>query len=344
MHPLAIFHFDPHWEPWLYTSARRASLARFLEFSAGGLCPPGQLIHQTDSLLARIEVIFAGWGATPLNASLLDRMPRLKAVFYAAGDPSGLVGDGTCHTRGVAISTANGELARAVAEHTLGLLIIALKNVLPQVAACRRARAFDRNPGPGLRSGTVGLIGYGTIARHLRTLLLPFGTRVLVYDSNLSSATFEQEKLRPVASLTELFATADVVSCHLPLSAQSRQLCRAEHFAAMRPGTTFINTSRGEVLEEAGLLATFRARPDLTAFLDVLTEEPPAPAHAAYDLPNVYLTPHIAGCLGPELCRLGDFAGNEFGRWRAGLPLLGQVTPPAATTVPPLYAPAVIAV
>ncbi|MBC8008915.1 MAG: hydroxyacid dehydrogenase [Burkholderiales bacterium] len=340
MRPFALFHYDPNWEPWLYTPLRRAALARHLDLPAT-VCPQGQLVHQPDHLLSRIEILFSGWGATPLNAALLARLPRLKAVFYAAGDPTGLVADGSCHTRGIAISTANGELGRAVAEHTLGLIIIALKNVLPQVAACRHARSFHRSPGPGLHSGTVGLIGYGTVARQVRALLLPFGTHVLVYDPLISTGTFAQEKVHSASSLGELFARSDVISCHLPLSPETIGLCRGPHFAAMHNGATFINTARGGVIDEAGMLATFRARPDLTAFLDVLTEEPPPSNHAGYELPNVFLTPHIAGCLGPELCRLGDFSASEFERWRTGQPLLGRVGP-APSTAPSHAAPPTI--
>jgi phosphoglycerate dehydrogenase-like enzyme len=116
------------------------------------------------------------------------------------------------------------------------------------------------------------------------------------------------------------------VSLHTPLLPETRGLIGREHFAAMKPGATFINTSRGEIVREADLIETFSRRTDLTAVLDVTSPEPPVEGSPLYTLPNVVLTPHIAGSTGRECRRMGETMIAEFDRWTAGSPLQCQVT------------------
>jgi phosphoglycerate dehydrogenase-like enzyme len=116
-----------------------------------------------------------------------------------------------------------------------------------------------------------------------------------------------------------------VVSCHMPLTPQTAGTLRREHFAAMKRGATFINTARGALLNEAELAEVLKLRPDLFAILDVLEHEPPRPTCPLLHLPNVVLTPHIAGSLGPECRRLGRMMVDEIEAYLAGRPLRGEV-------------------
>ena len=136
---------------------------------------------------------------------------------------------------------------------------------------------------------TLGIIGFGRIGSRLAKMLGFFGARILV-------ATEFPETVQPpltVVSLEDLFSTADVISVHVPLTASTRDLVGAGLLAKLRPGATLINSSRGEVVKEAGLDAFLRQRPDVTACLDVRCVEPPKD-ELFRDLPNVRLTPHIA--------------------------------------------------
>jgi len=94
----------------------------------------------------------------------------------------------------------------------------------------------------------------------------------------------------------------------------------------MREGATFINTARGEVVNEAEMIEVLKARPDLTAILDVTFPEPAATDSPLRTLPNVLLTPHIAGSMGRECARMGRFAAEEISRFLVGSPLLGEIT------------------
>jgi phosphoglycerate dehydrogenase-like enzyme len=117
-----------------------------------------------------------------------------------------------------------------------------------------------------------------------------------------------------------------VVSLHAPLLPQTTGLIRREHFAAMKPGSTFINTARGAIVRESEMIDVLHERPDLQAVLDVTEPEPPPPDSPLFKLPNVALTPHIAGTCEREAARLGRAMIDEFHRWRRGEPLRYQVT------------------
>jgi phosphoglycerate dehydrogenase-like enzyme len=99
-----------------------------------------------------------------------------------------------------------------------------------------------------------------------------------------------------------------------------------QHLVGMKPSSTFINTARGGVVNEPEMIDVLRQRPDLTAILDVTDPEPPAPGSPLYELPNVVLTPHIAGSVDAECRRMGQYAIDECRRWIAGEPLKYQVT------------------
>jgi phosphoglycerate dehydrogenase-like enzyme len=126
--------------------------------------------------------------------------------------------------------------------------------------------------------------------------------------------------------LQDAFSRGQVVSNHLADLPATRGMLRAEHFESMRAGATFLNTGRGATVDEAGLWAVLRKRPDLTAVLDVTDPEPPLAGSPAYSLPNVILSPHLAGSLGGELARMADLAISECEAMIQGRPLSHSVT------------------
>jgi len=122
-----------------------------------------------------------------------------------------------------------------------------------------------------------------------------------------------------------LFDRSDVVSLHTAWKKETENLIRGHHFARMKPGATFINTSRGAIVAEQEMIEVLRQRPDLWALLDVTWPEPPVAGSPLYTLPNVVLTPHIAGSTGPECRRMGRWMIEELDRYLAGQPLRWRV-------------------
>ena len=117
-----------------------------------------------------------------------------------------------------------------------------------------------------------------------------------------------------------------MISLHTPELPETLGMISGELIAAMKPGATFINTARGAVVREKELIAVLSRRPDLTAVLDVTDPEPPAPDSPLLTLPNVVLTPHIAGSMGREIQRLGRYMVEELQRYLAGEPLRWHIT------------------
>jgi phosphoglycerate dehydrogenase-like enzyme len=132
--------------------------------------------------------------------------------------------------------------------------------------------------------------------------------------------------------LPTMFSECDVVSLHAPLIPATTGMITGELLARMKPGATFINTGRGALVKEEEMCEVLRQRPDLQAVLDVTYPDPPEANSPLKTLPNVFLTPHIAGSLGPECRRMGRMMMEEFQRFLAGQPLIHAVSREVAAT------------
>jgi phosphoglycerate dehydrogenase-like enzyme len=157
----------------------------------------------------------------------------------------------------------------------------------------------------------------------------PYEVNRLVYSTSLSDDAAKKMNVEK-RTLDEIFAGSDVVSLHTPDLPSTKGMITGRHLEMMKPGATFINTARGAVVNEKEMIEVLRKRTDLTAVLDVCDPEPPGLDSPLTQLPNVVLTPHIAGSAGPECQRLGYYMLQEFQRYLAGEPLKFQITKEAA--------------
>ncbi|MCK7626308.1 hydroxyacid dehydrogenase [Streptomyces sp. RS10V-4] len=276
--------------------------------------------------LAEAEVLLTCWGAPPLTAEVLAAAPRLRAVVHAAGSVKHHVTD-ACRVRGLAVSSAASVNARPVAEYTLAAVLFANKRVLH---AAHRYRTLRRRhdwaaelAGAGNHGRTVGIVGASRIGRRVIALLAPFGFRVLVHDPYLAAEEAARLGVARVP-LAELCARSDVVSVHAPEVPATRHLIGARELALMPDGATLVNTSRGSLVDQRALVAELCGG-RLSAVLDVTEPELPPADSPLYDLPNVLLTPHIAGSLGTELHRMADHALDELARYARGEPFAEPV-------------------
>ncbi|HEX2100048.1 MAG TPA: hydroxyacid dehydrogenase [Candidatus Synoicihabitans sp.] len=296
------------------------------------LAPPlsAEALALRPDLLARVDVIFSGWGAPVMDERFLEQAPRLRAVFYAAGSVRGWLTEAVWR-RGIVVTTAAAANAVPVAEYTVAAILFSLKAGWRYALGAKR---LGRHP-PRVRcaggfGARVGLVSLGLVARGVVERLRPTALTLIAHDPLVSSD--EAGRLGvSLTSLIELFRECDVISVHTPLLPETRGLIGREHFAAMKPGATLINTARGEILREAELIDVLTARDDLTAVLDVTNPEPPPPGSPLYTLPNVVLTPHIAGSLDGECRRLGAAMAAELDRWLRGEPLQWQLQPEHAS-------------
>lgn len=274
--------------------------------------------------LQETTAIFSTWGMPALTAAQIKQMPSLEALFYAAGSVQGFARPFL--EQEVVVVSAWAANAVPVAEMTLAQILLACKGWFANAQACATAEGRKvATVGPGSYGETVALLGCGQIGRLVVKMLAPFHLKVVVFDPFLSDAAAAELGVERV-TLDEAFARGFVVSNHLANLPETREMLRGAHFASMRPHATFINTGRGQTVQEAEMIDVLARRPDLMALLDVTDPEPPAAASRLYGLPNVRLTSHIAGSVGDEVVRMADYVLAEFAAWERGEPLRYAVT------------------
>lgn len=300
-----------------------------LEAIAGMTALDPEIIHlgnfdEHAEFLKRVEVIFSTWGMPLLTAAHLDRLPSLKALFYAAGTVRGFAGP--LIERGITVVSAWQANAVPVAEFTLAEILLATKGYFRNSRGLRSPADFGTAfRGRGNFGEKISLLGAGAVGRRLIELLLPHELRVQVFDPYLSRKQAVELGVRQV-SLEEAFSEGYVVSNHLADLPETTRLLNRRLFESMRPDATFINTGRGMTVDEDAMVEVLKLRPDITALLDVTQQEPPLEGSPLYSLTNIRLSTHIAGSIEDERVRMADYCIEEFRAWRNGEPLRYAVT------------------
>ncbi|TMR99887.1 hydroxyacid dehydrogenase [Nonomuraea basaltis] len=272
--------------------------------------------------LAETEILISSWGCPPLDEAVLSAAPRLRGVLHAAGSVKSLVTP-ACWERGLLVSSAAEANAVPVAEYTVAVVLLAGKGVFALNERYRRERAFTLaqiQPSIGNNGRTVGIVGASRIGRKVIELLSPYDLDLCLYDPYTVVPGIRQ------VSLDELLRRSDIVSLHAPATAETRHMLDGERLALLPDGAVLINTARGSLVDTDALVSELKSG-RLSAILDVTEPEPLPPSSPLFDLPNAFLTPHIAGSHGNELSRMGAAVLDELERLVAGLPLAHQVTP-----------------
>lgn len=310
-----------------YDAATRQQLMRKLNF-----LPP---IYSKETLLApprryaQVEYLFSTWGMLPLTAAeIRTLLPSLKAVFYAAGSVQAFARPFL--DEGVTVLSAWAANAVPVAEYAFAQILLAGKGFFRLAPAYKQGQQAQAAPLKAAVHGNyglrVGLLGAGMIGKMVIERLRSTDNALFVYDPFLSekdAAALGVTKL----PMDELFATCAVVSNHIADLPQTKGIFTHEHFMSMPQNAVFINTGRGAQLDADGFIRAMRQRPDITALLDVTDPCEPLPAgHPLLDLPNVLITPHIAGSMGAEVARMGAYMLKEFNALSSGAPLKYAVT------------------
>ncbi|MFF7642638.1 NAD(P)-dependent oxidoreductase [Streptomyces canus] len=322
--PRAVFAMDPVHLPLLFPPPLMTRLSE-----AADLDPALVVQDFTDPLaadaLARADVLITGWGCPRLDADALTAAPRVRTVLHAAGSVRSLVGDAVWQ-RGVAVSSAVTGNALPVAEYTLAMILLCGKDTFEHR---ERFRVTHTYPPPTETAATgnvgrrVGVIGASRVGRRLLELLRPFDFTVLLHDPYVSPS--EAGALgAELVSLDDLLRRSDIVSLHAPDIPETYRMLDGERLGLIRDGGVLINTSRG-ALVDPDALADELVSGRLRAVLDVTEPEPLPAGSPLYRLPNVFLTPHIAGSLGNELERLGRIVVEELERLVAGVGLVHEV-------------------
>lgn len=316
MRPRTMMVMPPHTFEQQFGSEERELLAT----AADLVTPyPAADFNIDDSALAGVEVLLTSWGCPPITVDLLERMPKLRAIVHAAGSARVLVPD-EAYSRGIQVTTAADLNAIPVAEFTLAATIFAGKRALPLAAQNRQEPAGWENSFADQTLSnyrrTIGVVGFSRIGRRFVELLRVLDVDdVLVFDP-VADPDEVADAGATLAPLDEVLARAEILSLHAPLLPSTEQMIGARELALLPTGATLINTARGGIVDHEALLAECRTG-RIDAILDVTDPEPLPVGHPLLELPNVTVTPHIAGSLGGETKRLAVFAVDAIRHYGA---------------------------
>ena len=268
--------------------------------------------------VAAAEVLLVGHhkiGADTLKLAPNVRFVQRAGVGYDNLDVAAL------RSAGVAAAYTPGANSSAVAEHTIMLMLALLKR-LPAAEQATRAGGWPTGEliqaGIGdLRGATVGLIGLGTIGKEVAKRLAPFGARIVYTTRHRLDEVAEKQLCVTYAPLHELLETSTIISLHVPLNGSTSGLIGEAELTAMRPGAVLVNTSRGEVVDEAALRRAIESGHLAGAALDVLQHEGDG-TNSFVDLPQVIITPHIAGASRLGALRIMEMAAENIARFVNG--------------------------
>ena len=278
-----------------------------------------------DDIVSRIggaEILITH--LAPLSAPMLERLPELKLVAVSRGGPVN-IDRAAARERGIRVVNTPGRNASAVAEFTIGAILAATRNITRGHEALRRGewrgdlyRADEI--GDELCDMTVGVIGYGEVGIRVVRLLRAFGSRVLVADPYIQLAPEDAQGGVRHVGLGALLEAADVVTLHARVTAETEGFIDAAAFARMKPGAFFVNTARGPMVDYGALTRALEGGRLGGAMLETYAVEPVPPDWALLQLPNVTLTPHIAGASLRTVRIAAAQAAEEVRRFIAGEP------------------------
>ena len=262
-----------------------------------------------------LEEIIGGYdaivvrSATKLTADLIDRAERLK-VIGRAGVGVDNVDVEAATRRGIIVANAPESTVVSAAEHTIGLLVALARNI-PQAHAALKQGRWERGAYGGieLAGKTLGVLGFGRIGQQVARRALGLGMRVAAYDPYVAADRFRELGAERVETTEDVYAVADFLTLHLPLTAETRGSIGESAFAAMRPGVRIVNAARGPLVDEEALLTALRSGQVAGAALDVFESEPYS--GPLLELDNVVVTPHLAASTGEAQDRAGVIVAEQ---------------------------------
>ncbi|MDX1963656.1 MAG: D-2-hydroxyacid dehydrogenase [Pirellulales bacterium] len=267
--------------------------------------------------------IFCGHAKVPMPWEDVVQQGRLRWIQSSAAGldhclvPSVIESD-------IPVTSASGVLSDQVAEHTL-MLATSLTRNMATFFRQQQAHEYVRRPTRDLTHSTVGIVGFGAVGRRVAEVLAPFKTRILATDVYPIDKPSYVQELWPAERLDELLPLVDMLILCLPLNDQTRWLFNREKLQRMKRGALLLNMARGKLVVEEDLVAALEYGPLSAAAADVAAEEPLSPTSKLWDLPNMLITPHVAGQSARRIDNMTNFFCENLRRYQTGEPLLNLV-------------------
>jgi phosphoglycerate dehydrogenase-like enzyme len=250
----------------------------------------------TDELRGKIagfDICITGWGSAYFDESVLDNSDALKLIAHTGGTVAPYVGDAV-YGKGIKVISGNTMYAESVAEGTVAYILGSLRDIVYYNNEVQQGRwRSDIVTNEGLLDQTVGLIGYGAIARHVVQMLKPFRTKIKVYSRHISAETCRESGIKK-ATLEDIFSTCKVISLHSALTPDTHHMIGRELLSMIPDGSVLINTARGAIIDESALEQEL-VKKRFKAVLDVFEVEPLPMGSKLRGLDHVILIPHMGG-------------------------------------------------
>jgi len=260
----------------------------------------------------------------PMSRAMFERLPELKMIAVSRGGPVNIDMQAARDHKVLVVNTP-GRNASAVAEFTIGAILAETRKIREGHEALRagtwRGDLYRADvTGRELNEMTVGVIGYGNIGTKVVRLLRAFGCRILVNDPYIQLDPEDVKAGVELVSLEQVLAESDVLSMHPRVTDETRNMMNAETFAKMKPGSLFVNTARGPLCDYDALYDALTEGPLGSAMLETFAVEPVPSDWPLTQLPNVTMTPHIAGASVRTVTYAAEQAAEEVRRFLAGEP------------------------
>jgi D-3-phosphoglycerate dehydrogenase len=260
----------------------------------------------------------------PMSRGMLERLPQLKLIAVSRGGPVN-IDMAAARDHGVTVVNTPGRNSSAVAEFTLGAILAETRKIRVGHEALRagewRGDLYRADvTGRELCEMTVGVIGYGNIGTKVVRLLRAFGAKVLVHDPYIQLAPEDAAAGVELVAFDRLIGESDVVTMHARVTSETTRMMNAEAFARMKPGALFVNTARGPLCDYDALTHALTEGHLGSAMLETFAVEPVPADWPLLSLPNVTLTPHIAGASVRTVTFAAEQAAEEVRRYLAGEP------------------------
>ncbi len=267
--------------------------------------------------------IFCGHAKVPMDWPAVVQGGRLKWIQSSAAGLDHCLVPSVIESE-IIVTSASGVLADQVSEHATAL-VTALTRKLPVFFRAQQAKEFVRRPTGDLHHSTLGIVGFGGVGRRIAEVLSPFKTRILATDVFPIDKPDYVEALWPAERLIELLAEVDILILSAPLTPTTRGMIGAKELATMKKGALLVNVARGPLVVERDLIDALESGHLAGAALDVTEQEPLPPTSKLWDLPNVIITPHVAGQSRLRIDQMTDFFCDNLTRYLAGRPLRNLV-------------------
>jgi D-3-phosphoglycerate dehydrogenase len=284
-------HLFGLWSQRALTPAQEAMLASDVAICGIGAATP----RDPFSAVQGAHAIIAG-GGLRYSREVIASAPHLR-VISRTGIGCDNVDVQAASERGIAVCNTPDAPTQSTAEHTWALILAATKHLKTGDAALsdgRQREHFSATNALELSGATLGLVGMGRIGALVAKMAVGFDMKVVAYDPYLAAPARDIPGVMFAANLEEMLAQSDVVSLHVPLTPQTRQLFNKARLLHMKPGAYFVNCARGELVDEQALADVLAQGHLGGAAVDVFSVEPPPPSHPLLHREDVFVTPHVA--------------------------------------------------